>query len=115
MTQPLLRVRAGTRKRSQDPILKSRVRGLCGYPQRTRKKPTAASGVYPTSHVAGPSGCHGGPYGNYGCRLAENVTQAVCRDLLADALVRLDRAGFEIVPVAVFAATRLSTCEPSRD
>ncbi len=33
----------------------------------------------------------------YGGKLTENVTQAVCRDLLADALVRVDRAGHRIV------------------
>ncbi|MGO9834577.1 MAG: hypothetical protein ACLP1X_10200 [Polyangiaceae bacterium] len=34
---------------------------------------------------------------SYSGKLAENVTHAVCRDLLADALVRPDGAGFEIV------------------
>lgn len=33
----------------------------------------------------------------YGGKLTENITQALCRDVLADALVRLDRAGISIV------------------
>lgn len=33
----------------------------------------------------------------YGGKLAENITQAVCRDILADAMLRLDAAGHNIV------------------
>jgi len=39
----------------------------------------------------------GGRVTTYGGKLVENITQAVCRDLLGDALVRLDAQGIAVV------------------
>lgn len=38
-----------------------------------------------------------GPIATYGPKLVENIIQATCRDLLADAMLRIERAGFRIV------------------
>lgn len=38
-----------------------------------------------------------GPKSLYGGLITENVVQAMCRDIMCDALVRLDRAGYNIV------------------
>jgi DNA polymerase len=60
---------------------------------RVEERPTRWGGPKHTLTYAH----HKGRVPTYGGKLAENVVQAVCRDLLADALVRLERHGFQSV------------------
>lgn len=66
-----------------------------GLQQRTKKNPR--TGKMETKKVLTFQSPQGMRVDTYGGRLAENVTQAVARDLTAAALVRLERAGLEVV------------------
>lgn len=52
----------------------------------------------PTSIVDDPTNCkQWARMTTYGGKLAENVNQAICRDILAEAMLRVEAAGFKIV------------------
>jgi DNA polymerase len=73
-------------------------RNLC-YPYPKMKEPVDKPGWKEAIHYMTVDGTTNKwvETHTYGGKLAENVTQAVARDLLAEALVRLDAAGYETV------------------
>ncbi len=74
--------------------------GRCMYYYDPRFEEVGGRGPGPSVTYFGRNRWHGGHWERvpaYGTLLTENVVQATCRDVLAEALLRLDRAGFPLV------------------